>query len=105
MAAPAAFVAREWCEKNFPTLGFLTPDMTLGQASLKWLLADPLVITTLPNIDDTAQLREFAAASDQPDLTPRQLDQVGQLAAVNFGVEEPPMAYKGTMERENVATA
>jgi aryl-alcohol dehydrogenase-like predicted oxidoreductase len=79
--------------------------MTLGQASLKWLLADPLVVTTLPNIYDTAQLREFATASDQPDLTPAQLDQAERLAAVNFGVDEPPMAYKGTMERERVATA
>jgi aryl-alcohol dehydrogenase-like predicted oxidoreductase len=84
------------------TLDFLTPGMTLGQAALKWLLADPLVITTLPNIYDVGQLREFAETSDRPDLTPAQLEQVAKLAAVNFGVAEPPMAYKGTMEREAV---
>jgi aryl-alcohol dehydrogenase-like predicted oxidoreductase len=81
------------------TLDFLTPGMTLGQAALKWLLANPSVITTLPNIYDVEQLREFAETSDRPDLTPAQLEQVAQLAAVNFGVDEPPMAYKGTMER------
>ncbi len=39
------------------TLDFLRRDMTLGQASLKWLLAEPLVVTTLPNIYDDEQLR------------------------------------------------
>jgi aryl-alcohol dehydrogenase-like predicted oxidoreductase len=91
--------------KKVRTLDFLTPRMTLGQAALKWLLADPLVVTTLPNIYDTAQLREFATTSEQPDLTPAQLDQVARLAEANFGVDEPPMAYKGTMERENAASA
>ena len=43
--------------------------MTLGQAALKWLLAEPLVVTTLPNIYDDEQLAEFAAASDLDDLT------------------------------------
>jgi hypothetical protein len=62
-------------------------------------------VTTLPNIYDTAQLREFATTSEQPDLTPAQLDQVARLAEANFGVDEPPMAYKGTMERENAASA
>ncbi len=81
------------------TLDFLTTQMTLGQAALKWLLAEPLVITTLPNIYDRDQLREFAEASDKPDLAQEQLERVEQLAARNFGVDEGPMAYKGTMER------
>ena len=80
------------------TLDFLTTQMTLGQAALKWLLAEPLVVTTLPNVYDDAQLEEFAAASDKPDLTREQLAHVAELAERNFGVEEPPMAYKGTME-------
>ena len=44
------------------TLDFLSRDMTLGQAALKWLLAEPTVVTTLPNIYDAEQLAEFAAA-------------------------------------------
>ena len=43
--------------------------MTLGQAALKWLLAEPRVVTTLPNIYDDEQLDEFAEASDKPDLS------------------------------------
>jgi len=58
-------------------------------------------VTTLPNIYDDAQLREFAEASDLADLTREQLARVAELAATNFGVDEPPMAYKGTMTRES----
>src|SRR5215207_948477 len=86
--------------KKIRTLDFLTERMTLGQAALKWLLAEPRVVSTLPNIYDDAQLGEFAAASDLPDLTPAQLSRVAELGATNFGVEEPEMAYKGTMTRE-----
>jgi aryl-alcohol dehydrogenase-like predicted oxidoreductase len=85
--------------KKIRTLDFLTTDMTLGQAALKWLLAEPTVVTTLPNIYDLDQLKEFAEASDKPDLTPAQMERVMDLAGRNFGVEEEPMAYKGTMER------
>lgn len=85
--------------KKIRTLDFLTTRMTLGQAALKWLLAEPKVVTTLPNIYDLAQLDEFATASDKPDLSRSELDRVSELAAVNFGVEEEPMSYKGTMQR------
>ena len=81
------------------TLDFLTTEMTLGQAALKWLLAEPTVVTTLPNIYDLEQLREFAEASDKSDLTAAQMNRVGELAQRNFGVDEGPMSYKGTMER------
>jgi aryl-alcohol dehydrogenase-like predicted oxidoreductase len=85
--------------KKVRTLDFLTSEMTLGQASLKWLLAEPMVVTTLPNIYDMEQLREFAEASDKPELSAAQMQRVAELAEHNFGVDEPPMSYKGTMER------
>jgi aryl-alcohol dehydrogenase-like predicted oxidoreductase len=84
--------------KKIETLGFLTEDMTLGQAALKWLLAEPSVVSTLPNIYDAEQLAEFAAASDLHDLDDEQMQRVAELAERNFGVEEGPMMYKGTME-------
>jgi len=85
------------------TLDFLAREMTLGQAALKWLLAEPLVVTTLPNVYDEEQLAEFAAASDEPDLTREQLERVAALDETNFGVEEGPMSYKGAMTRERGA--
>ena len=86
--------------RKIRTLEFLAARMTLGQAALKWLLADPMVVTTLPNIYDAEQLAEFATASDLGDLSADDMSRVAELAAENFGVEEPPMAYKGTMTRE-----
>jgi aryl-alcohol dehydrogenase-like predicted oxidoreductase len=85
------------------TLDFLAREMTLGQAALKWLLAEPLVVTTLPNIYDDEQLAEFAAASDEPDLTAEQLARVTALDETNFGIDEGPMSYKGAMTRERGA--
>jgi aryl-alcohol dehydrogenase-like predicted oxidoreductase len=85
--------------KKVRTLDFLTTEMTLGQAALKWLLAEPLVVSVLPNIYDEEQLKEFAAASDMPDLSAAQMERVSELGQRNFGVEEEPMSYKGTMDR------
>jgi aryl-alcohol dehydrogenase-like predicted oxidoreductase len=85
------------------TLDFLTKRMTLGQAALKWLLAEPLVVTTLPNVYDDEQVAEFAAASDAPDLSVDVMRRVQELDAMNFGVEEGPMTYKGAMTRDEGA--
>jgi aryl-alcohol dehydrogenase-like predicted oxidoreductase len=85
--------------KKVRTLDFLTTEMTLGQAALKWLLAEPRVVTVLPNIYDMEQLREFSEASELPDLSVAQMERVSELAAANFGVDEVPMSYKGTMDR------
>jgi aryl-alcohol dehydrogenase-like predicted oxidoreductase len=85
--------------KKLRTLDFLATEMTIGQAALKWLLAEPRVVTTLPNIYDLEQLREFADASEKPDLSAGQMERVAELAEDNFGVDEEPMSYKGTMDR------
>jgi hypothetical protein len=58
------------------------------------------VVTTLPNVYDDAQLAEFAAASELPDLSEQQLATVHALDATNFGVDEGAMSYKGAMTRE-----
>ena len=81
------------------TLDFLTTRMTLGQAALKWLLAESRVVTTLPNIYDMDQLKEFAEASDKPELSREEMARIAMLAKRNFGVEEEAMSFKGTMER------
>ena len=84
-------------------LDFLARQMTLGQAALKSLLAEPLVVTALPNVYDDAQVAEFAAASDAPELSAEVMRRVEELDAVNFGVDEEPMKYKGAMTREQGA--
>ena len=85
------------------TLDFLTERMTLGQAALKWLLAEPRVVTVLPNIYDDEQLAEFADAADKPELTAAQMARIAELNARNFDVVEEPMDYKGVAWDDNAA--
>ena len=87
--------------KKVETLRFLErSNRTLGQAALQWLLAEQRVMTVLPNIYDREGLKEFATTSDTPELTADELAQIAVLAKNNFGVEEPPGKYKGTMTRD-----
>ncbi len=73
-------------------------ERTLGQAALQWLLADDRVASTLPNIYNEEQLVEFAKAPDTPALTNDDMAKIDGLYSQNFGVEEEPPKFKGTME-------
>jgi len=73
-------------------------ERTLGQAALQWLLADDRVASTLPNIYNEEQLVEFAKAPECPPLTADDMAEVEKLYSKNFGVEEAPPKFKGTME-------
>ena len=75
---------------------------TLGQAAIQWLLAEPRVMTVLPNIYDAQQLREFAAAPQTPALDDDELARIDALHANNFGIGEEPSAFTGTMTRAPV---
>jgi len=85
--------------KKIDKLRFLeTSGRTLGQAALLWLLADDRVASTLPNIYNEEQLVELAKAPECPALTPGDLARIDNLHSENFGVEEEPPKFKGTME-------
>lgn len=87
--------------KKIETLRFLeNAERTLGQAALQWLLADPRIASTLPNIYNSEQLEEFAKAPECPPLTEDDLRRIDTLWSANFGVEEEPMKFKGTMDAE-----
>jgi aryl-alcohol dehydrogenase-like predicted oxidoreductase len=81
--------------RKVATLDFLTEQgRTLGQAALRWVLADDRIATTLPNIYGRDQITEFAGAADVPDLTDEELARVAELYADNFGVT--PLADRTT---------
>jgi aryl-alcohol dehydrogenase-like predicted oxidoreductase len=85
--------------KKVEKLRFLEKsDRTLGQAALQWLLVDNRVASTLPNIYNEEQLVEFAKAPDTPPLTSDDMAKIEELYSDNFGVEEEPAKFKGTME-------
>ncbi len=84
---------REWLLdglKKVEQLGFLTGsgERTLGQAALKFVLASPEIVSTLPNIYDDEQLEEFAAAPDTPDITEDELSRIAELYENDFGLQE-----------------
>jgi aryl-alcohol dehydrogenase-like predicted oxidoreductase len=90
--------------KKVEQLRFLErPDRTLGQAAIQWLLAEPRVMSVLPNIYDRDQLVEFAGASDAPPLTAEEIARVNELYATNFGLEPEATNFKGTMTRDAVS--
>ena len=82
-------------------------ERTLGQAAILWLLADDRVASVLPNIYDSAQLREFVEASDKPRLSSGGSGaRLPSLVAVNFGLEPEEPKFKGTMDPpEELVTA
>ena len=85
--------------KKVEKLRFLeNSNRTLGQAALQWLLADDRVSSTLPNIYNEEQLNEFAKTPDCPPLTADDMARIEELYSQNFGVEEAPPKFKGTME-------
>lgn len=89
-----SFRSREWLTeglKKLEQLRFLTGGQrTIGQVALKWLLADPLIGSTLPNIYDAEQLEEFAAAPDTPDLSADEVARVVDLFDHDFFLETVP---------------
>jgi aryl-alcohol dehydrogenase-like predicted oxidoreductase len=90
--------------KKIDQLRFLeSADRTLGQAALQWLLADDRVASTLPNIYNEEQLIEFAKAPEAPALTSDDMERIAELYSDNFGIEEDPPKFKGTMELAETA--
>ncbi len=84
---------KEWLTtglKKVEQLSFLTEsgERTLGQAALKFVLAAPEVVSTLPNIYGMEQIEEFATAPDTPDLTPEELSRIAELYEDNFGISQ-----------------
>jgi aryl-alcohol dehydrogenase-like predicted oxidoreductase len=80
---------REWLDeglRKLEMLRFLTEgrDRTIGQAALQFILAEPSVASTLPNIYDEEQLVEFAAASETLPLTSGELRRIDELYARDF---------------------
>lgn len=71
---------------------------TMGQAAIQWLLQDNRVASVLPNIYNLDQLKEFASATEQVDLSSEELTRMQQLYRSNFGLEPEVPRFKGTME-------
>jgi aryl-alcohol dehydrogenase-like predicted oxidoreductase len=83
---------REWLVEGLQKverLRFLCTEhgMTMSQASLKFILAQPAIACVLPTVTNEADLEEWAATSDVPDLTSEDLARLDELYERNFDVE------------------
>jgi hypothetical protein len=67
--------------------------------------SDDRVASTLPNIYNEEQLIEFARAPETPPLTSDDMERITKLYSENFGIEEDPPKFKGTMDLPETAAA
>ncbi len=69
-------------------LEFLTDGTgrTLGQAALRYVLREPVVVSALPNIYDREQLDEFVGASDCADISAEENRRIKDLYTPGYGV-------------------
>jgi aryl-alcohol dehydrogenase-like predicted oxidoreductase len=82
---------RSWLTEGLQKIEQLRPierenGCTLGQVALRYVLRSPSVVSALPNIYDRAQLEEFVAASDAPDITGTQAAHIERLFESNYGL-------------------
>ncbi len=75
--------------KKVEKLRFLTDETgrTLGQMAIQFILAEPSIVSALPNIYDLRQLEEFAAAPETPPLSAADLNQITDLYEHDFYLE------------------
>ncbi|MGZ5308985.1 MAG: aldo/keto reductase, partial [Solirubrobacterales bacterium] len=82
---------REWLVEGLQkieTLRFLVDEeRTMAQAALRFILAQPQIATVIPTITSEEELREYAGASEVPELTDDEVARVGELYERNFDVE------------------
>ncbi|MGH2952025.1 MAG: aldo/keto reductase, partial [Solirubrobacterales bacterium] len=59
---------------------------TMAQAALRFILAQPQMAVVIPTITSEDELREYAGASDVPELTRDELERLAALYERNFDV-------------------
>jgi aryl-alcohol dehydrogenase-like predicted oxidoreductase len=62
---------------------------TIGQIALKFCLHPQVIACVLPTMTTVAQLEEYAAAPDTPDIPAADIGRLNALYADNFGMGEP----------------
>ena len=60
---------------------------TMAQAALRFILAQPQMTVVIPTITNRAELQEYAAAADVPELTDEELTRLEELYNQNFEVD------------------
>ncbi len=61
---------------------------TMAQSAIKFCLAQPTIVSVLPNITNMQELTEYAASPDTPDLSIEECEQIDDLWENGFYLEE-----------------
>ena len=101
-ASPPAFDPskrrkQEWLNQALAragTLRFLAEETgrTLAQSAIAFCLAQPSIISVLPNLTNLHELREYTAAAEVPPLSDEELRMLDELRQEGFYLEQPAAA-------------
>ncbi len=67
---------------------------TMAQAAIKFCLAQPTIVSVLPNLTNLEELREYTKAPETPDLTQEERSLVDDLWDNGFYLEEPAREFR-----------
>ena len=90
----------EWMKqalRKFEQVKFLAGDdvgRTMSQAAIKFCLAQPTIVSVLPNFTNLEGLREYIAAVEAPDLTRQEQSRLDDLWQNGFYLEEPEPQFR-----------
>jgi aryl-alcohol dehydrogenase-like predicted oxidoreductase len=81
----------QWAEVAAKNLSWIHEGrgLTLGQAAIKFALAEETVSTVLPDIRNASQLAECAAAPDREDYSQQDLARIAELYRKGFNAPRP----------------
>ena len=77
-------------------VNFLAQDdsRTMSQAAIKFCLAQPTIVSVLPNFTTMEELKEYTGASEAPDLTEEEQSKLDDLWVNDFYLEEPEPQFR-----------
>ena len=67
---------------------------TMAQSAIKFCLAQPAIVSVLPNLTNLEELREYTQATETPDLTQEERSLVDDLWENGFYLEEPVREFR-----------
>ena len=67
---------------------------TMSQSAIKFCLAQPSIVSVLPNLTNLDELREYTGAPETPDLTDQEQTLLNELWENDFSLEEPAHPFR-----------
>ena len=67
---------------------------SMSQAAIKFVLAQPTIVTVLPNFTNMDELNEYTSACDAPDLTDAENTMMDDLWKNGFDLEDPVPQFR-----------